>query len=354
MRRDYAVPSLLATRGRTILKAMTADAVVSGEGKDLGGVMGATLASRRPRWYWHQYNRAGLYRFAEALAWVPRERRLGLAWRVGAYASRFLPAERAAIRMTLERITGASGPRLDALTTDVFRDFAMCFSDLLTTNRQPVARLMGYVASVSIGDPVPALTGGFVSVTAHVGNWELAGRLLAGKAARRTNVVVAPEDAPHVERWVRRDGDGVRFVPRTHPRIAVELLAALRRGEVVALQGDRALGTRGDVEIPFFGRPAPFPMGPFLLARAAGVPVVPAFCVLDGERRYAVRITGPIAVRRGEEEGAARAWVALLEDVVREHPTQWFNFFDVWDPWGGPATDSSAARRPGPLPAAGR
>ena len=36
--------------------------------------------------------------------------------------------------------------------------------------------------------------------------------------------------------------------------------------------------------------------------------------------------------RRGEEERAARAWVALLESVVREHPTQWFNFFDIWNP----------------------
>jgi lauroyl/myristoyl acyltransferase len=116
------------------------------------------------------------------------------------------------------------------------------------------------------------------------------------------------------------------------PAIGLELLAALRRGEVVAVQGDRALGTRGDVSIPFFGRPAPFPLGPFLLARAARVPIVPAFCVLDGDDRYAVQVAKPMTVERGEEEAAARAWVAALEDVVREHPTQWFNFFDVWSP----------------------
>ena len=144
---------------------------------------------------------------------------------------------------------------------------------------------------------------------------------------------------------MRRDGDGMRFVPRSHPAVGVELLAALRRGEVVALQADRALGTGGDVWIPFFGRPAPFPLGPFLLARAARVPVVPAFCVLGPGYRYSVRIATPITVERGEEEAAARAWVALLENVVREHPTQWFNFFDVWSPFGpsSPAPDT----RPG-------
>jgi len=160
--------------------------------------------------------------------------------------------------------------------------------------------------------------------------------LLATRSARRTHVVVAPEEAPELERWVRRNGDGMRFVPRTHPGIGVELLAALRRGEVVALQGDRALGTRGDVAIPFFGRPALFPLGPFLLARAGRVPIVPAFCVLDRGCRYAVQMASPITVDRGDEEGAARAWVGLLERVVQEHPTQWFNFFDVWKPFGAP------------------
>jgi Kdo2-lipid IVA lauroyltransferase/acyltransferase len=212
------------------------------EGGEIQDV-GIPSASARPRWYGHSYNRASLYRIAEALGWVPRGVRLALARGFGHLAPRFL---------------------------------------------------------------------------------------LAGRSARRTNVVVAPEEAPDLERWVRRNGDGMRFLPRTHPGIGVQLVAALRRGEVVALQGDRALGTRGDVSIPFFGRPALFPLGPFLLARAAAVPIVPAFCMLGRDHRYVVRIGLPITVERGEEEGAARAWVGLLEDVVREHPTQWFNFFDVW------------------------
>ena len=286
--------------------------------------------SERPRWYGHSYNRAGLYRLAEALGWMPRGPRLALARSLGRLAPGWLPAERAAVRKTLAAVTGASGPRLEQLTTRVFGDFAMCFSDLVSTNRRPAARLSTYVHGVIGGEQVQGLSGGLISVTAHVGNWELAGRLLATRAARRTNVVVSPEEAPELERWVRRDGDGMRFVPRTHPGIGVELLAALRRGEVVALQGDRAIGTRGDVSIPFFGRPARFPLGPFLLARAAGVPIVPAFCLLGRGHLYTVRISPPIRVARGGEEAAARDWVRLLEGIVQEHPTQWFNFFDIW------------------------
>jgi lauroyl/myristoyl acyltransferase len=221
----------------------------------------------------------------------------------------------------------------------------MCFSDLVSTNRQSAARLSRLVGSVTGAEQLDALPGGLVSVTAHVGNWELAGRLLANRLARRTHVVVSPDEAPELGRWVRRDGEGVRFVPRGHPSVGVELVAALRRGEVVALQADRALGSGGDVWIPFFGRPAPFPLGPFLLARAARVPVVPAFCVLDRRQRYDVRVAAPIAVGRGEEEAAARAWVALLESVVRDHPTQWFNFFDAWDPFAAPGRSAGPPPR---------
>jgi lauroyl/myristoyl acyltransferase len=331
----------------------SAEAAAPGEGRESVPAGQRTQRAGHPRWYWHPYNRAGLYWLAEALGAMPRGLRLALARQLGRLAPRLLPAERAAIRMALGLITGASERGLDVLTARLFRNFAMCFSDLVSTNRRPAARLLEYVASVTGAQALHGIEGGIVSVTAHVGNWELAGRLLAHRSARRTHVVVAPEEVPTLERWVRRDGGGMRFVPRTHPRIGVELLAALRRGEVVALQGDRALGTRGDLQIPFFGRPAPFPLGPFLLARAAAVPLVPAFCVLGPGYRYAVRIAAPMEVRRGEEEEAARGWVALLEGVVREHPTQWFNFFDPWRPLGEGGPPAPGPDRD-PIRAAGR
>jgi lauroyl/myristoyl acyltransferase len=288
--------------------------------------------ARRPRWYSHAYNRADFYRLAAGLGWLPRPARLALARRLGRFAPRRMPLECAAIRNTLARVTGATGSRLEALTVATFTDFAMCFSDLVSTNRQPMARLVSHVTIADDLERIMSPTGGFISPSAHVGNWELAGRLLAGRAARTTHVVVAEEEARELEQWVRRDGNGVRFVTRSRPTVSLELVAALRRGEVVAVQGDRALGTRGDVLIPFFGKPAPFPLGPVLLASAVGVPMVPAFCLLGADYRYLIKVLEPMKVPRGGEEEAARAWVTVLEGVVREHPTQWFNFFDIWNP----------------------
>ncbi len=291
------------------------------------------MASARPRWHVHAYNRAEFYRLVAAMAWLPRGARLALAGRVGRLMSRLLPAERAVIRKTLGTVTGATDRRLQELTSQLFAEFAMCFSDLVSTSRQSPGTLPAHVGALSGAEHLDRLEGAVISLTAHVGNWDLAGRLLARHSARPTHVVVAVEEARALERWLRRDADGVRFVPRSRPTVSLALIAALRRGEAVALQGDRAVGNR-DVWVPFFGRPAPFPIGPFRLARAAGVPVIPAFCTLDADHRYAVRVLEPVAVASRGEDDALRAWVAILERIVRERPTQWFNFFDIWNPFG--------------------
>jgi lauroyl/myristoyl acyltransferase len=288
----------------------------------------------RPRWYAHRYNRAEFYRLAMAIAWLPRAARLRLAGGIGRLAASRMPSERTAAREMLSVVTGATGARLDALTARLFAEYAMCFSDLLSTNRQPPDRLRRHVATVAGIEHCHGLDTGIVSVTAHVGNWDMAGRLLAQESARPTHVVVAVEEVSAIEPWVRRDGDGLRFVSRSRPTVSLSLLAALHRGEAVGMQGDRALGTRGDVAVPFFGRPAPFPIGPFRIASAARVPVVAAFCTLDANQRYDMTVQPPLVIRPGSEEDALRTWVGHLERLVQQRPTQWFNFFDIWNPPG--------------------
>ena len=99
--------------------------------------MTSTIEDAAPRWYSHPYNRANFYRLAAALTWVPRRLRLAVARQIGRLAPSLMPSERAAIETSMARFTGATGPQLQALTLRVFTDFAMCFSDLVSTNRQP-------------------------------------------------------------------------------------------------------------------------------------------------------------------------------------------------------------------------
>jgi phosphatidylinositol dimannoside acyltransferase len=293
------------------------------------------VASSAPRWYAHGLNHAAVYHVGAALAGLlPRALRLRVAQAVATAAAGRFPSERAVVRATLARIVdGATPAEVEALVAEVFDNFAICFTDLITSNRGRAAD--GLLASTDGMEHLAAaerLGRGLVVVTAHLGNWELGGRLLAGAVTRPTHVVVAPEQDPAIERFLRGNGGPVRFVARTGPLDVLPLVSALRRDEVVALQGDRALGGRGDRLHTFFGVPAPFPLGPFILARAARAPVLPAFCLLRPDRRYTIMIGEPWAVAPGGEAEALARWVSVLEGMVRRYPTQWFNFYDVWRP----------------------
>ncbi|MBI4635913.1 MAG: lysophospholipid acyltransferase family protein [Candidatus Rokubacteria bacterium] len=307
--------------------ALTAPPRVVGTSRAVGEIA-------RSRWYAHRWNRSGYYRLAAAVAApLPRRARLGLAVVLARALRARFRNECRMVRTNIARVApGATGPARDALVADVFRHFAICFADLVSSNRSP-ATLERLLAGVVGEEHLTAASRegrGLVVLTAHLGNWELAGRLLALRSARPTHVVVAAEADPRVERFLRAGPAPVRFLARTRPTDVLALVSALRRNEIVAMQGDRALGGRGDVAAPFFGGNASFPLGPFVLARAAGSPLVPAFCVLGRDRRYTISVGEPIRVGTHGEPGALAGWVRVLEDAVRAHPEQWFNFFDVW------------------------
>jgi len=291
----------------------------------------------RPFWYSHGLNHLAYYRLAGVVAGLlPRRLRLGVARLIGRAAGRRLAEERARVRGNLARILPHADARaLDRAVAETFANFAACFGDFLTVNRGSPARLGDYV-SRRVGEEHLDLAceagRGVILLTAHLGNWELGGRLLVPRLDRLAHIVLAGEQDPDLERYLRREGERLRFVTRRHATSTLGLLAALRRNEAVAMQGDRPTGERGDALVEFFGAPAAFPIGPFVLARAAGAPVVPAYCAIDADRRYRMTIEPPIWVKPGEEEAALATMVATLERAIRAHPTQWFNFFDVWSP----------------------
>jgi KDO2-lipid IV(A) lauroyltransferase len=283
-------------------------------------------------WYTHGLNRAPFYTAVGAISRaLPRRTRLGLASVVGAMAPLAFPAERKAIDANLARVVPHAAPASrQRLARDVFRQFAMCFSDLLSTNRGDVTPWLDAVHGAKYLDEALAEGRGVIVLTAHFGNWELAGRLMAQHCRRPTHLLVAAESDPRVERLLRDGPAPVRFIRRDEPTSALALVGALRRGEVIALQGDRALGDRSDARVRFFGAEASFPLGPFVLARATGAPIVPSFCILGDDRRYTITLGEPIRVGAGQEREALERWVAALEHAVGGRPDQWFNFFDVW------------------------
>ena len=113
-----------------------------------------------------------------------------------------------------------------------------------------------------------------------------------------------------------------------------ELLAALRRNEVVGLIVDRNL-TESAVTVPFFGAPARLPGGPALLAIRSGAPILAGIAVRRPDGRFEGVIEPPIDVARSgnarrDVEAITGAIAARLEYYIRRHPEQWTVFQPVW------------------------
>jgi lauroyl/myristoyl acyltransferase len=220
-----------------------------------------------------------------------------------------------------------------------FRSFAWCLSERyerLSTDRAFTVEAEGL-------DGWRQLSGsgeGFILVTAHLGSWEVGSMLPASRDQRRIHVVREAETDPRAQRFIqeliRRCG-GDLYV--THfaedPQLGMAMLDALRRGEVVALQGDRPRSGGRVAELRLFGRPFPLPVGPAALARAAGVPIVPVFVFREGRRHYRCVIQPPIHVaqtgdRQRDLEQALERFAADLETAIRREPHQWFCFRKIW------------------------
>lgn len=290
-----------------------------------------------PRWYTHTYNRPILYHAVAGCSHViPRRLRLRLARLIAPAFQACLAREDAAVRRNLSRILPhADAAGIEQVVGALFRNFACTFVDLLSLNRQALHVQQRYVHQVYGLEHLQALlaTGrGFVAATAHMGNWELAGRLLASYG-RRLHVLVAPEQNAAVQQLLRHGAapPALRFVTNDEAGVFMQLLMALRRGDIVAIQADRAMGHRGDRRVGFFGAPALFPGGPFVLAAAARVPILPCFCVMRPDDRYDIFVERAIPVVRGHEDIALEHTVRVVEQYVARAPEQWFNFYDVWD-----------------------
>lgn len=183
---------------------------------------------------------------------------------------------------------------------------------------------------------------GAILLTAHVGNYELGGLFLRDFGATAA-VAYVPDPSPVIERHraEARRRIGVEGIPVTSSPFAfVPLLRALHEGHFVAMQGDRDVSGTGRV-LPFFGRTASFPVGPFRLAAIAGTPVFPVFVLMEPHGRYRTVVEPPIRVglapgSHTEPDEAAlqdamERWVSILSRVIRENPTQWYLFARFWE-----------------------
>ncbi|MDF1614727.1 lysophospholipid acyltransferase family protein [Desulfurivibrio dismutans] len=179
---------------------------------------------------------------------------------------------------------------------------------------------------------------GAVLLTAHVGNWQTA-------LAHLEQLPVPVHALMHYDREAAAKhyfdlGQGRRpfHIISTDGPLGgmVEATAALQRGEVVTIMGDR-LVKGSSVSVDFLGDPVRLPDAAYVLAGCVGAPVVAMFAAKTGRRSYLLRIRDiwyPGWQEREQRAEACRQSAARfarnLQEHVDEYPYQWYNFYDFW------------------------
>jgi predicted LPLAT superfamily acyltransferase len=178
--------------------------------------------------------------------------------------------------------------------------------------------------------------GGAIILTAHMGSYDLGAHLFAQLSDRPIVMVRAPEIDPQTREYEQAhqatpETLKIDFSTRAS-ELALDLLHALQRGEIIAIQGDRVTPGISVLPAALFGRKTHIPAGPFALSMAARVPIYPLFIIRLGRRSYRLVVGPPFRVERTRDraagfEQAMAQWTRELESVLSSAWFQWYTFF---------------------------
>lgn len=224
---------------------------------------------------------------------------------------------------------------------DVYRNilsFGRVLVDRGWLGVNPVGRLEGIFNETDVITDLVLKQKGVVMILAHVGNWQTALADL-GRMPVRVNALMLYDQEEVSKHYFDLRNEQSRFnIIKADGELGglVEATAALSRGEIVTIMGDRMI-KGAYVKMSFLGDTARFPVSAYMLAACTGAPVVVLFAARVGDRSYSLKVMDlfyPEYCSREERnkmfETCASRFVKALEDYLRIYPYQWYNFYDFW------------------------
>ena len=180
---------------------------------------------------------------------------------------------------------------------------------------------------------------GFLLLASHIGNPELCGYMLCSDRKRMNAVSFAGEKSSVQESRSHLLGENnIRLIEAGEGmEWLFTLNAALSDGEIVGIHADRVFGSPKTLTVTLLGAPAQIPLGPFSMAASRDLPVLAAFSLKTGLKRYHAsifRLDTPQmeGLSRPEKmQALADKYALSVETVLKQWPLQWYNFYEFWN-----------------------
>lgn len=173
---------------------------------------------------------------------------------------------------------------------------------------------------------------GIIILTAHLGNWELGGIIIA-LLGYPLWVVALPHKNKRVDEFFnyQRESKGIQVIP--FGKAARQCLNLLKENKLLALVGDRDFSEKG-ITIDFFGKKTLFPLGPAAFSLKTNTCIIPGFMVRNPDDTFTLRIEKPIYPEKsgGPDKNEVEVlkiinnYKLIFEDYIRKYPDQWYMF----------------------------
>jgi predicted LPLAT superfamily acyltransferase len=178
---------------------------------------------------------------------------------------------------------------------------------------------------------------GGILLSAHIGNWDVAGHLFK-RLETPINIVMYDGEHEQIKEYL----EGVTgkrnmkiIIIKNDLSHIYAISDAFSKNELVCMHADRFIAGNKTMTTNFLGADAKFPMGPFLLASTFKVPVSIVFAVKESKLHYhffASEIKDySIFTKDKVIDEMLKDYAVSMTAKVKQYPEQWFNYYNFWE-----------------------
>lgn len=219
------------------------------------------------------------------------------------------------------------------------RVFAICLVDRFISKVDPESYIFEYD---NMEIPTKILESGTILVYSHFGGWSASTN--GAHVKNKINIVMQEamldgikkiEDSIDGKSNDKKSNLNIIDLKQGGISVSIQIANALMNEEVVAIMADRASNKKAELGAYFLNEQANFNKNPFQVAYKVDRPILAYFIILIGMKKYKVEyIRIDVDKSKKEDEAIEEAlnkYIKKFEEIVKEYPNQWFNFYDFWE-----------------------
>jgi KDO2-lipid IV(A) lauroyltransferase len=237
--------------------------------------------------------------------------------------------------VTMANLQIAFGPEmtekeLTTLAAKTYQQIAMSFMELLIAPKlhKNIQQIME-PEQIEVIQRLLAKGKGLITVSGHLGNWELQGAAAATALSEPFTVAATQQSNPYIDRFITRRRNQMGMEVAGSKAAMKILVKALKDHKAIGLVADQNAG-QDAVFVDFFNKAAATHPGPAQMALKYDAPMIVGAAIRTGPGRFKVLHKEVEILADDTVESLTQRHVKILEDFIRQHPDQYFWLHRRW------------------------